>query len=107
MLHLSTVEEMKDIDPLALETKYLEMETLFESAVALLDHLIELISVRNLRHRPEAFFALFRQWISVSTEGCNCILGKTCLWQTVSDSISGAENCTVTRRSPAHWPVMS
>ena len=31
----------------------------------------------------------------------------TCLWRTVSDSISGAENCTVTRRSPAHWPVMS
>ena len=34
-------------------------------------------------------------------------LGRTCLWRTVSDSISGAENCTVTRRSPAHWPVMS
>ena len=35
------------------------------------------------------------------------LLGRTCLWRTVSDSISGAENCTVTRRSPAHWPVMS
>ena len=35
------------------------------------------------------------------------ILGRTCLWRTVSDSISGAENCTVTRRSSAHWPVMS
>ena len=34
-------------------------------------------------------------------------LGRTCLWRTVSDSISGAENCTVTRRSSAHWPVMS
>ena len=34
-------------------------------------------------------------------------LGRTCLWRTVSDWISGAENCTVTRRSPAHWPVMS
>ena len=35
------------------------------------------------------------------------ILGRTCLWRTVSDSISGARNCTATRRSSAHWPVMS
>ena len=35
------------------------------------------------------------------------VLGGTCLWRTVSDSISGAENCTVTRRGSAHWPVMS
>ena len=35
------------------------------------------------------------------------LLGRTCLWRTVSDSISGAENCTVTRRSLAHWLVMS
>ena len=27
------------------------------------DHLIELVSVRNLRHRPEALFALFRQFL--------------------------------------------
>ena len=52
MLHLSTVEEVKDIDLLALGTKHLDMETPFESAEALRDHLIELISVRNLRHRP-------------------------------------------------------
>ena len=63
MLHLSTVEEVKDIDLLALGTKHLEMETPFESAEALRDHLIELISVRNLRHRPEALFALFRQFL--------------------------------------------
>ena len=63
MLHLSTVEEVKDIDLLALGTKHLEMETPFESAVALRDHLIELISVRNLRHRPEALFSLFRQFL--------------------------------------------
>ena len=37
----------------------------------------------------------------------SALLGRTCLWRTVSDSISGAENCTVARRSPAHWPVMS
>ena len=63
MLHLSTAEEVKDIDLLALGTKHLDMETPFESAVALRDHLIELISVRNLRHRPEALFALFRQFL--------------------------------------------
>ena len=63
MLHLSTVEEVKDIDLLALGTKHLDMETPFHSAEALRDHLIELISVRNLRHRPEALFALFRQFL--------------------------------------------
>ena len=63
MLHLSTAEVVKDIDLLALGTKHLDMETPFESAVALRDHLIELISVRNLRHRPEALFALFRQFL--------------------------------------------
>ena len=63
MLHLSTVEEVKDIDLLALGTKHLDMETPFASAEALRDHLIELISVRNLRHRPEALFALFRQFL--------------------------------------------
>ena len=63
MLHLSTVEEVKDSGLLALGTTHLEMETPFESAEALRDHLIELISVRNLRHRPEALFALFRQFL--------------------------------------------
>ena len=63
MLHLSTVEEVKDSDLLALGTKHLGMETPFETAEALRDHLIELISVRNLRHRPEALFALFRQFL--------------------------------------------
>ena len=63
MLHLSTVEEVKDSDLLALGTAHLEMETPLESAQALRDHLIELISVRNLRHRPEALFALFRQFL--------------------------------------------
>ena len=48
---------------LHLGTTHLEMETPFESTEALRDHLIELISVRNLRHRPEALFALFRQFL--------------------------------------------
>ena len=60
MLYLSTVNEVKDSELLELSRMYLEVDTPFVSAEALRDHLIELISVRNLRHRPEALFALFR-----------------------------------------------
>ena len=63
MIYLSTVDEVKDSDLLALGTTHLKMDTPFDSAEALRDHLIELISVRNLRHRPEALFALFRQFL--------------------------------------------
>ena len=63
MVYLSTVHKAKDSDLLALGTMHLKMDTPFDSAEALRDHLIELISVRNLRHRPEALFALFRQFL--------------------------------------------
>ena len=63
MLHLSTVDEVKDSELLTLGRTHLEIDTPFASAEALRDHLIELISVRNLRHRPEALFALFRQFL--------------------------------------------
>ena len=63
MLYLSTAEKVRETDLLALGTKHLDMETPFESAEALRDHLIELVSVRNLKHRPEALFALFRQFL--------------------------------------------
>ena len=63
MVYLSTVDKAKDSDLLALGTTHLKMDTPFDSAEALRDHLIELISVRNLRHRPEALFALFRQFL--------------------------------------------
>ena len=63
MLRLSTVDEVKDSELLALGRIHLEADTPFASAEALRDHLIELISVRNLRHRPEALFALFRQFL--------------------------------------------
>ena len=63
MLHLSTVDEVKDSELLALGRTHLEMDTPFVSAEALRDHLIELISVRNLKHRPEPLFALFRQFL--------------------------------------------
>ena len=39
------------------------MGTPIESEEALRDRLIELVSVRNLKHRPEALFALFRQFL--------------------------------------------
>ena len=37
---------------------------LLESVVALRDRLIELVSVGNLKHLPEALFALFRQFFT-------------------------------------------
>ena len=76
MLHLSTVEEVKDIDLLALGTKHLNMVTPFESAEALRDHLIELISVRNLRHRPEVHcsdnFCRGSRYLGYATSWTSC-----------------------------------
>ena len=63
MLYLSTVDDVKDSELLELGRMHLEVDTPFVSAEALRDHLIELISVRNLRHRPEALSALFRQFL--------------------------------------------
>ena len=63
MRYLSTAEKVTETDLLALGTKHLDMGTPLESAEALRDRLIELVSVRNLKHRPEALFALFRQFL--------------------------------------------
>ena len=60
---LYLVEEVKDSELLELGRKHLEVDTPFASAETLRDHLIELISVRNLRHSPEVLFALFRQFL--------------------------------------------
>ena len=54
MQYLSTAEKVREAD-------LLDMGTPFESAEALRDHLIEL--VWNLKHCPEALFALFRQFL--------------------------------------------
>ena len=59
------------------------------------------------RHATTTSDLPVRSLFFVHLEDNLSVLGRTCLWRTVSDSISGAENCTVTRRSPAHWPVMS
>ena len=48
---ISTAEEVQGSELLELGRKHLEVDTHFASAEALPDHLIELISVRNLRHR--------------------------------------------------------
>ena len=56
-----TAEKVTMADLLSLGTKHLDKEC--ESVEALRDHLIELVSVGNLRHRPEALFALFRQFL--------------------------------------------
>ena len=64
MLYLSTAEKVRETDLIALGTKHLDMGAPLESAEALRDHLIELVSVRNLKHRPEALFALFRQFFA-------------------------------------------
>ena len=61
MLYLSTAEKVTKADLLSLGTKHLDKGC--ESVEALRDHLIELVSVRNLKHRPEALFALFRQFL--------------------------------------------
>ena len=58
MLYLSTADKLTETDLLALGTKHLCMGAPLESVDALRDRLIELASVRNLKHRPEALFAL-------------------------------------------------
>ena len=52
MLYLSTAEKVTKADLLSLGTKHLDKGC--ESVEALRDHLIELVSARNLKHRPEA-----------------------------------------------------
>ena len=89
------MDEVKDSDLLALGTTHLKMDTPFDSAEALRDHLIELISVRNLRHRPEALFALFRQFLQrltlptvggLGSEGDKTVIPGPKYWNPISSS---------------------
>ena len=57
MRYLSSAEKVTESDLLVLEMKHLGMETPLESVETLRDRLIELVSVRNLKHRPDAIFA--------------------------------------------------
>ena len=63
MQYLSTTDKVTEPALLELGVKYLGPDVPLESIAALRDHLIELVSVGNLRHRPEALFALFRQFL--------------------------------------------
>ena len=64
-----------DSDLLALGTTHLAMDTPFVLAEALWDHLIELISVCNLRHRPQTLFALFRNSVEAHSTWDMSLLG--------------------------------
>lgn len=61
--YLSTTKVVSETALLSLGTKHLGVNAPVESLVALRDYLIDLVSVGNLRHRPEALFALFRQFL--------------------------------------------
>ena len=62
MLRLSTVDEVKDSELLALGRTHLEADTLFASAEALRDHLIELIGVESV----------YSTWGILRWEGAMC-----------------------------------
>ena len=63
MMYLSNAGEVTETDLLALGNKHLCMDAPLGTVDELRDHLIELVSVGNLKHRPEALFALFRQFL--------------------------------------------
>ena len=63
MLYLSTAQAVIETELVALGNKHLGLDIPGGSAETLRDNLIDLVSVGNLRHRPEALFALFRQFL--------------------------------------------
>ena len=63
MLRLSTCDHVRDQDLLDLGRQYLGIDDSVRSVVDLRDKLVDLVSIRNLRHKPEALFSLFRQFM--------------------------------------------
>ncbi len=63
MLHLSTCDHVRDQDLLDLGRQYLGIDDSVRSVVDLRDKLVDLVDIRNLRHKPEALFSLFRQFM--------------------------------------------
>ena len=63
MLYLSTAKRVTEAELIASGNRHLGMEDPLQSADDLRDQLIDLVSVGNLKHRPEALFALFRQFL--------------------------------------------
>ena len=63
MQHLSTREHGDDQVLLQLGAKHVRHDNHVRTEVELRDRLIDLVSVGNLRHRPEALFSLFRKFL--------------------------------------------
>ena len=63
MLHLSTCDRVGDQALLKLGQQHLGRDDRVRTDVDLRDKLVDLVSVRNLRHKPEALFSLFRQFM--------------------------------------------
>ena len=62
MLHLSTWEETEGGVVLQMGKQVVKQGNQIRTETELRDRLIDLVSVGNLRHKPEALFALFRQF---------------------------------------------
>ena len=63
MKYLSTREHVADQFLLQLGAKYVRNDNPARTEVELRDRLIDLVSVGNLRHKPEALFSLFRKFL--------------------------------------------
>ena len=63
MEHLSTWEETEGGNVLQMGKKAVQQGDTIRMETELRDRLIDLVSVGNLRHKPEALFALFRQFM--------------------------------------------
>ena len=63
-LHLSTWKESEGGKVLRMGKRLMQEGDPTDSETALRDRLIDLVSIGNLRHKPEALFALFRQFMT-------------------------------------------
>ena len=63
MKYLTTREHGDDQFLLQLGAKYVRNDNPARTEVELRDSLIDLVSVGNLRHKPEALFSLFRKFL--------------------------------------------
>ena len=63
MERLSTWKESEGGKVLTMGRKVIQQGTTINTEMDLRDRLIDLVSVGNLRHKPEALFALFRQFL--------------------------------------------
>ncbi len=64
MLHLSTWKVSEGGNVLKMGKRMMQLGDQVDSETALRDRLIDLVSVGNLRHKPEALFVLFRQFMT-------------------------------------------